>query len=150
MYLGGVHRSLNTPPTQKGVSRGTASGGQMSKKPFLGAVPCMYIPPFLLSNIIPVAIAIPPLLFNLQNRVIPTPEMRHLGFQKWSYFWSPSGTNSGAKMAPKIPPKLVKKTIISGPIFGTLFSGFGAIWVPLGSLHGLFEAVLGSLGPQKP
>ena len=29
-------------------------------------------------------------------------------------------------------------------------SGFGALWVPLGSLLGLFEAVLGGLGPQKP
>ena len=53
-------------------------------------------------------------------------------------------------MAPKMAQKLVKNTIILGSIFGTIFSGFRALWVPLGSLHGLFEAVLGSLGPQKP
>ena len=108
------------------------------------------IPPFLLSNIIPVAIAISPLSFNSQNHVIWTPESRHLEVPKMVPFWSALGANSGPKMAPQSTPKLVKKTIILGSICGSFFFQvlelFGCLF---GSLLGLFEAVLGSLGPQK-
>ena len=109
------------------------------------------VPPFLLSNIIPVAIAIPPLLFNLQNRVIPTPESPSRGVPKmvpflvpfWSQFWPRNGHQNG--------PKTGQKHNKFGVHFwNPFFSGFGALWVPLGSLLGLFEAVLGGLGPQKP
>ena len=53
-------------------------------------------------------------------------------------------------MAPKIAPKLIKKGYLWGPFLDFVFSGFGALWVPLGSLLGFFEAILGGLGPQKP
>ena len=46
------------------------------------ALRCPKIPPFLLGNIIPVAIGISPLSFNSQNRFIWTPEMRRQGVLK--------------------------------------------------------------------
>ena len=104
------------------------------------------IPPFLLSNIIPVAIAIPPLLFNSQNRNSPTPEMRRKSVPKvvpffvpfWSQFW------------PQNSPQNCPKTGQNNDNFGVHFwipflLGFGALWVPLGSLLGPPKALLGGL-----
>ena len=109
------------------------------------------IPPFLLSNIIPVAIAIPPLLFNSQNRNSPTPEMRSLGGPKMvlflvsflNQFWPQNGPRNGPKTGQK------------NNNFGVHF------WIPffkaLELLGCLFGAFLGFLrlfwdasGPQKP
>ena len=52
-------------------------------------------------------------------------------------------------MDPKMGPKLVQKLSILGSIFGSLFRGFGAPWVPLGSLLGPLEALLGGLKSEK-
>ena len=46
-------------------------------------------------------------------------------------------------------PKLVKKRYFGGPFLDPFFSGFGALWVPLGSLLGLFEAVPKNLKKQQ-
>ena len=54
-----------------------------------------------------------------------------------------------AILASKIAPKLVQKLLIFGSIFESLFWGFGALWVPLGSLLGPLEALLGGLWTQK-
>ena len=89
----------------------------------------IYIPPFLLGSIIPVAIGISPLLFNLQNRIIWTSEMRRervikslfliakIGFweheafilakplngQGWRSSLASSFSQDGPKMAPRWP-----------------------------------------------
>ena len=109
-----------------------------------------HIPPFLLPNIIPVTVAFAALPFNLQNRIIRTPEMRRERVPKvvpflvpfWCQFWPQNGPQNGPKMGPKIDN------------FGVHFwipflLGFGALWVPLGSLLGPPRALLGGLWTPK-
>ena len=52
----------------------------------------------------------------------------------------------GPFWGPKIVPKFVK---VLGPILDPFFGGFGALWVPLGSLLGPLETLLGGLWTQK-
>ena len=59
-----------------------------------------------------------------------------------------------ASLAPrkgtKIAPELIEKNIIMGSIFGTLlFEVLELFWVPLGSLLGAPEALLGGLWTPK-
>ena len=109
-------------------------------------MPLKNVPPFLLPNIIPVTVAFAALLFNSQNRVIPSPESRHLVVPKlvpflvpfWCQFWPQNGPQNGPKICPKIDN------------FGVHFwipflLGFGALWVSLGSPVGPPKALLGGL-----
>ena len=53
-------------------------------------------------------------------------------------------------LGPKISPKICLKFVNFWVQFWTLFCwGFGALWVPLGSLLGPFEALLGGLKSEK-
>ena len=52
----------------------------------------------------------------------------------------------GPKMGSKIRPKFVNFWVQFWPLF---FWGLGALWVPLGSLLGPLEALLGGLWTQK-
>ena len=53
-------------------------------------------------------------------------------------------------LGPKISPKICLKFVNFWFQFWTLFCwGFGTLWVPLGSLLGPFEALLGGLKSEK-
>ena len=52
-------------------------------------------------------------------------------------------------MDPKMVPKLIQHLLNFGSIVGSLFLGFGGLWVPLGSLLGPLEALLGGLWTPK-
>ena len=72
------------------------------------------------------------------------------GTKKRSHFGVGFGAILGPKKDPKMGPKLVQKLLNLGSIFGSLFfKGFGALWVPLGSLLGPLEALLGGLWTPK-
>ena len=60
----------------------------------------------------------------------------------WSSFGSQNGLQNGAKLGPKLAKFGVHFWI---PFFG----GFGALWVPLGSLLGPHAALLGGLWTPK-
>ena len=68
------------------------------------------IPPFLLASIIPIAIAISPLPFNSQNRIIWTSFVRRERVPKLVQFWDPflrgfgpqNGPQNGSKIGQKI------------------------------------------------
>ena len=104
------------------------------------------IPPFLLPNIIPVTVAFAAFSFNSQNRIIRTPNMRGKRVPKvvpfsvhfWSQLWLQNGPQNGRQI----------------DNFGVHFwipflLGFGALWVPLGSLLGHPKALLGGLWTPK-
>ena len=52
-------------------------------------------------------------------------------------------------LAPVWVPKLFQNLLIFGFNFGLFCWGFGGLWVPLGSLLGPFEALLGGLKSEK-
>ena len=52
----------------------------------------------------------------------------------------------GSQNCSKIGPKFVN---FLGPFLDPFFGGFGALWVPLGSLLGPLEALLGGLKSEK-
>ena len=123
----------------------------MQQKSSRNAAEMQQIPPFLLANIIPIAIAISPLLFNSQNRIIWTPEMRHLGVPKLVQFWDPFLRGFGPQNGPQ-----------NGSKIGQQIHNFGVhFWIPffealelLGCLLGAFLGFLrlfwDASGPQKP
>ena len=106
----------------------------------------MIIPPFLLENIIPVTVPFSPFSFNSWTGTFRSPESRRREFQKWSHFWSPFGLQNGSQNGPKSGPKFAK----FWAYFWIPFCwSFGALSVPLGSLLGLPEALLGCLWTPK-
>ena len=52
-------------------------------------------------------------------------------------------------MGPILIPKLVQNLLIFGSILDLFFWGLGVLWVPLGSLLGPLEALLGGLKNEK-
>jgi hypothetical protein len=73
------------------------------------------IPPFLLASIIPIAIAISPLPFNSQNRIIWTSEMRMERVPKLVQFWDPFLKGFGPQNGPQNgsgPPKLFYLSLV--------------------------------------
>ena len=68
-------------------------------------------------------------------------------------FWSCFGVGFGAKMVPKMVPKSMnnwtKKGLKTCHVFFHIFGGLGALQVPLGSLLGLPEPLLGGLWTPK-
>ena len=108
------------------------------------------IPPFLLENIIPAPVAFAALSFNFWFGVIRTPESRHLGVPKvvpfLVPFWSSFGSQNGPQNCPKMGPTIAKFGV---HFWIPFFGGFGALWVPLGSLLGPLEALLGGLWTPK-
>ena len=85
------------------------------------------------------------------------PGLRHLGLRflikSWFHFWSSFGVGFGAKMAPKMVPKSIqnwsKNCLKTCHVFYNHFGGLGALQVPLGSLLGLPEPLLGGLWTPK-
>ena len=69
------------------------------------------------------------------------------------HFWSSFGVGFGAKMAPKMVPKsiqnLSKNCLKICNVFYNILGGLGALQVPLGSLLGLPEPLLGGLWTPK-
>ena len=135
------------------------------------------IPPFLLESIIPVPVGFLPLSRFFWRGIIWTPEMRGKGVPKvvpfLVPFWNSFGAHFGSQNWPKTNPKSVN---FWGPVLDPFFGGFcwvpklaqnwskicffvqfwipffwglGVLWVPLGSLLGPLEALLGGLKSEK-
>ena len=108
------------------------------------------IPPFLLENIVPAPVAFAALSFNSWFGDARTPESRRRRVPKvvpfLVPFWNSFGAQSGPQNGPRICPKLAK---MLGPFVDRFFGGFGAPWVPLGSLLEPLEALLRGLWTPK-
>ena len=82
----------------------------------------------------------------------PNSGLRFL-IKSWFHFWSSFGVGFGAKMVPKMVPKSIpnwsKNRLKTCHAFYNHFGGLGALQVPLGSLLGLPEPLLGGLWSPK-
>ena len=68
---------------------------------------------------------------------------------KQSDFFFLFGLVFESRFGPILIPKLVQNLLIFGSILDPFFWGLGVLWVPLGSLLGPLEALLGGLRSEK-
>ena len=109
------------------------------------------IPPFLLASIIPVAIAISPLLLNSQNRNSRTSEMRRERVPKLVQFRDPFlrgfGPQNGHTNCSKIGPQINN---FGFNFWIHFFEALELLGCLLGAFLGFLRLFWDASGPQKP
>ena len=109
------------------------------------------IPPFLLASIIPVAIAISPLLFNSQNRNSRTSLVRRRGGPKLVQFRDPFLRGFGPQNGPQNCSKIGQQIDNFGVHFWIpFFEALELLGCLLGAFLGFLRLFWDASGPQKP
>ena len=124
---------------------------KMVVKLFLKFIPGFAIPPFLLASIIPVAIAISPIPFNSQNRIIWTSEMRSKRVPKLVQFWDLFLRGFGPQNGPQNCSK-IGQTIDNCEVHFWIpfFEALELLGCLLGAFLGFLRLFWDASGPQKP